>query len=832
MQALTDAQTLGISLTGKNMKDSMKLRKITGKLLFIFFTITVLLTFSSCIFLPQKPDTTDGVGSGTEFGSTQTPALFLSPTPSPTPIPAVRVERADWLLFSGEYALALQEYQTALTLATDAETQASALTGSGRSHFLMGDATSAIQALTTVTENYQNTGIYPVALFLLGQVYQSQNRHTEAASMYQEYLTNRPGVLDAYIQDLRGDELTAAGDLEGALSAYDAAFRAEQISDPVFSAVKVGQTYVTLGNHEAALRTFMSILNSTGNDFIKAQMNYLAGQEYLALGLTEQAFARFQELLINYPRSYYSYAGLIVLVENNIPVDDFLRAKVDYYAGQYSLAAELFNRYIKENPDHVGEAHHLYALSLNAIGQYDAAINEWDALIRDHPEDAYFAAAWDEKSWTQWNKLGKYDQAAKTLFDFVALYPSRPEAAQFLFFAARIQEDNNKISDAAATFERIINDYPSSDLAYRALFLAGINYYRTYAYNQALQIFQRVFVLGSTPADQAMGYFWIGKTQQKLNDVEAANEAFTQAAALDPGSYYSERAREILAGLQPMQTAESFSLESNMTIERQMAEGWLRSTFTIPAEINLTGLAELTQDARMQRAIALWDLGLYSQAQIELENLRADYSNEPVATFRLMNWALEHGFYRSAVFASRQVLTLAGMDNDATYTAPLYFNHIRFGTYFMELVQNAADVEKMNTLFLFSVIRQESMFEGFVISSAGARGLMQIMPATGTEIAAGMSWPPNFTTDDLYRPNISIRLGAHYLARQIKDYEGALFGLAAYNAGPGNAYTWYQLSGEDQDLFFEIIDIEETRLYIQQISEFYHIYQRLYGTGP
>ncbi len=347
-----------------------------------------------------------------------------------------------------------------------------------------------------------------------------------------------------------------------------------------------------------------------------------------------------------------------------------------------------------------------------------------------------------------------------------------------------------------------------------------------------LQIFQRVFVLGATTTDQAMGYFWIGKTQQKLNDTEAANEAFTQAAALDPGSYYSERAREILAGLQPMQTAESFSLESNMTIERQMAEGWMRSTFTLPTDIDLSGLAELTQDSRCMRAIAFWDLGLYSQAQIELESLRADYNNDPVATFRLMNWALEHGFYRSAVFASRQVLTLAGMDNEATFTAPLYFNHIRFGTFFKDLVLQAADLENLNTLFLFSVIRQESMFEGFVISSAGARGLMQIMPATGTEIAAGMSWPPDFTSDDLYRPNISIRLGAHYLTRQINDYDGALFGLAAYNAGPGNAYTWYQLSGDDQDLFFEIIDIEETRQYILQISEFYHIYQRLYGTGP
>ncbi len=795
---------------------------------FILLVLTILISVSSCGIVPE------GIRSPGIFGPTSspeptgTPAPSPTPTPTPTPVPAVRVEQADVLLFNGEYDQALLEFESALVQAVDAETQASALTGLGRTHFQMGNTSAAIQALTTVTENYQATGAYPTALFVLGQVYQAEQRHTEAADVFQTYLDARPGVLDAYVQELRGDALTAAGDLNGALAAYEAAFRSDQLTDPVFLAVKVGQTYVTLGNHESALRTFMGVLNSTDNDFIKAQMNYLAGQEYLALGMTEQAFARFQESLINYPQSYYSYAGLIVLVENDIPVDDLLRAKVDYYAGQYGLAAEIFNRYIKENPDHKGEAHHLYALSLNAIGEYEAAIYEWNNLIRDHADDAYFAAAWDEKSWTQWSKLGNYDLAAQTLFDFVALYPTRSEAPQYLFFAARIQEDNNKIVESAATFERIINEYPSSSLAYRALFLAGINYYRSGAYTQALQAFQRIFVLGANAADQAMGSFWVAKTQQKLNDAGAANESFSQAAALDPGSYYSERAREILAGLAPFESIEPYSLEYDLAAERRLAEGWLQTTFSLSAGTDLSGLGDLAQDARMQRAIAYWEIGLYTEARVELEDLRAAYQNDAVATFRIMNWALEHRFNRSAIFASRQILTLAGMNDDATFTAPQYFNHIRFGTYFSGLVQDAANEERLHPFLLFSVIRQESMFEGFVRSSAGARGLMQIMPATGTEVAGWMGWPPDFTPEDLYRPNVAIRLGARYLGRQINDYGGAIYGLAAYNAGPGNAINWKQLSQDDPDLFFEVIDIQETRDYILQISEFCHIYQRMY----
>jgi soluble lytic murein transglycosylase len=130
------------------------------------------------------------------------------------------------------------------------------------------------------------------------------------------------------------------------------------------------------------------------------------------------------------------------------------------------------------------------------------------------------------------------------------------------------------------------------------------------------------------------------------------------------------------------------------------------------------------------------------------------------------------------------------------------------------------------------VLRQESLFEGFATSSAGARGLMQIMPATGQEIASSMNWPEGFTEDDLYRPHVSITLGARYLARQ-RDYFGnsAFAALAAYNGGPGNTIIWNEMSNSDPDLLLEVIRADETRKYIIQIYEFFNIYRILYERG-
>jgi soluble lytic murein transglycosylase len=197
-----------------------------------------------------------------------------------------------------------------------------------------------------------------------------------------------------------------------------------------------------------------------------------------------------------------------------------------------------------------------------------------------------------------------------------------------------------------------------------------------------------------------------------------------------------------------------------------------------------------------------------------------------------MNYFYDIGLFRSAILAARQVLTLAGMDDAASLTAPVYFNHIRFGTYYADLVLPAAQKHSLNPLIVWSMMRQESFFEGFIRSSAGARGLMQIMPATGQSIADQLGWPANFNFDDLYRPTVSIYLGVDYLDQQRTSLGDLYPALAAYNAGPGNAAHWSGLAPSDPDLFLEVIRLDEPRRYIKAIYEMYSIYDLLYDRAP
>ncbi|GIV84529.1 MAG: hypothetical protein KatS3mg052_1536 [Candidatus Roseilinea sp.] len=81
----------------------------------------------------------------------------------------------------------------------------------------------------------------------------------------------------------------------------------------------------------------------------------------------------------------------------------------------------------------------------------------------------------------------------------------------------------------------------------------------------------------------------------------------------------------------------------------------------------------------------------------------------------------------------------------------------------------------LDPLLLFSLIRQESLFEPFAVSSAAANGLMQVIPSTGREIHTDLNWPPNYTTADLQKPYVSVRFGSHYLAKQRRFFGGDLY---------------------------------------------------------
>ncbi len=162
-------------------------------------------------------------------------------------------------------------------------------------------------------------------------------------------------------------------------------------------------------------------------------------------------------------------------------------------------------------------------------------------------------------------------------------------------------------------------------------------------------------------------------------------------------------------------------------------------------------------------------------------------------------------------------------------TEPAWFLRMRYPLQYQSIVDAHADNYGLEPSLLAAVIYTESKFDPNAKSSAGAIGLMQLLPATAQGIA-DHTGGGHYRPADLYNPEINIRYGAYYLARlahKYRDHPDALdLALAAYNAGQGNVDRWVAAAGAGAPVR---IPFRETRDYLERVHRLQGVYQRAYG---
>ena len=143
-------------------------------------------------------------------------------------------------------------------------------------------------------------------------------------------------------------------------------------------------------------------------------------------------------------------------------------------------------------------------------------------------------------------------------------------------------------------------------------------------------------------------------------------------------------------------------------------------------------------------------------------------------------------------------------------------------------IETSAESRRTDPFLVAAVIKHESKFEPRARSDGGARGLMQLMPATAEWIARQLGEP--FTEEYLYDPALNIRYGVWYLAELEREFGGNdILALAAYNAGRGNVRDWMERFHWTQQFDeIEAIPYPETRFYVRRVLEDREQYKRLY----
>ena len=135
---------------------------------------------------------------------------------------------------------------------------------------------------------------------------------------------------------------------------------------------------------------------------------------------------------------------------------------------------------------------------------------------------------------------------------------------------------------------------------------------------------------------------------------------------------------------------------------------------------------------------------------------------------------------------------------------------------YSEYVEKYSKEYVVDKYLIYACIKAESNFNEKAESKKGAKGLMQLMDSTGQEIAKGLNM--TIDNDDLFEPEINIKLGTKYVSRMLQKYENTELALAAYNAGSGNVDSWInsgKIKADGSDA--ENIPFKETNNYVRKI---------------
>ncbi len=242
----------------------------------------------------------------------------------------------------------------------------------------------------------------------------------------------------------------------------------------------------------------------------------------------------------------------------------------------------------------------------------------------------------------------------------------------------------------------------------------------------------------------------------------------------------------------------------------------------VPGELNFTVVSPVIRDDRVLSAAAdLFSSG-YGTAAVEM--LYAGREGNRATRAVALGILGEHG---------KSIAAMRSVDTEYRDAGIGILPDSLLGWYFpapyVELVNAVTDTMTLEAPYVEGIMREESYFNRFVVSSAGATGLIQLMPGTAGDVAR-WNGLPRLTSEEFFNPAHSVLYGSLYINSQARRYSHPALFLAAYNAGPGNASRWVDMHGfdsRDQELYIEQITFRETRMYAKKVQRSAWIYGRI-----
>ena len=387
----------------------------------------------------------------------------------------------------------------------------------------------------------------------------------------------------------------------------------------------------------------------------------------------------------------------------------------------------------------------------------------------------------------------------------IAKFPEQAPSA--LIEKAQFLEALKSPKSAAQARQRVLTEYKNSESAAEYRWKIASQKAKAGNLVEAWQWAQPIVTNNPDSPIAPKAGFWIAKWATKLNRPEDATKSYQSVLARFPRSYYAWRSAvalgwdvgdftsvryktpEVLKAkrLQPPGGSETFQELYRLGFE---SEAWAQFQSEINNRTQLTvaeefteGLLKLYQGKNLRGINKIWSLG-------------SRQASEGKQQWQKLRQTPEYW--------------------QALYPFPFENTILKWSKH-----------RQLNPLLVTSLIRQESRFEPEIESSAGALGLMQVIPPTAKSAARNIG----LTKYSLTKPEDNVNIGTYYLDFTHKRYNNnSALAVASYNAGPNAVAKWVSRYGlKDMDEFVEKIPYRETKGYVESVFENYWNYMLVYN---
>jgi soluble lytic murein transglycosylase len=665
------------------------------------------------------------------------------------------------------------------------------------------DFVSALQNLERISELDGAAGRH--ARLVAGLYAHSLERPAEAAVLLGEE-PEVPGPLEDWRLWVLADSSAATGEPGGGLAALERLL-ADWPDSPLAprAAVRAVELARDAGRPQRALALLAAARHRELGTELQGRLERTAWELGLALGREDVLAGAAERLLTELPLVANELGVADRFAVHRLPssqllrrAESLLRAGVAADAGAVLAAVP--------DPARSLDWHLAMARVLTETRRGDQALELLAPLAPPGPEDRArlaFARARAALEQAQARSGGKGAAAARarrreqalTYLDEAARLSSGELAGRALRLRFEEQVALERIDAALASLRRLRQMDPEDATGTRFLWERGWREYRDRNYTGAIGYWSELTALAPRDRFTRGARYWSARAFEALGEADRARALYAELAAADTTDFYRRHAlRRIgpLAG--PIATA---------TLP---PEGW-------------------PSDPLLARARYLTDVGLDALAGAELELLagRADERSREALAGLLLARA---GQPRKSMERLRAAFPALGTPLQSAVPAAAL--ELYYPLHYRDVVERWSEARGVPVPLVLGIIRQESAFDDRATSWAGARGLMQLMPRTAQELAGKLG--VGYSTERLYDPDYSVRLGTYYFAQVMQMFDGNVeLALAGYNSGPYRLKRlWREAPRQEVDSFIEGFPLEEPKTYVKRILVLSDSYSRLY----